>query len=181
MFPRIELCVNVPAKNKLQISKKTTATLVAIAVILTVLSVSFFSRLQVKGQSTNGGWLTELPDSYTQTILSGEIAVHHEGFQCVGFCVPDGVSYAYLKGNFTSTGNATNAAVTVMVWKAEDFSNWLCGRQSDRPEYNVDFMPAVSGNINLTLASGLYYVSIGSAAYNQTQTVSIKLDLSYGK
>jgi hypothetical protein len=173
--------LNVPSKTKPHIRKKTTAALVAVVVILTVLSVSFFSSLQVRGQSTNGGWLTELPDSYIETILSGEMAVHHEGFQCVGFCVPDGVSYASLQGSFNSTGNATNAAVTVMVWKAEDFSNWLCGRKCNPPEYNADFMPAVSGNMNLTLSSGLYYASIGSAAYNQTQTISIKLDLSYGK
>ncbi len=173
--------LNGSSKTKPHLRKKTTAALVAVVVILTVLSVSFFSSLQVRGQSTNGGWLTELPDSYTETILSGEIAVNYEGFQCVGFCVPDGVSYASLQGNFSSIGNATNAAVTVMVWKAEDFSNWLLGRQGNRPKYNADFMPAVSGNINLTLASGLYYASIGSAAYNQTQTLSIKLDLSYGK
>jgi hypothetical protein len=150
------------------------------AIIVTIVSAALCS-----GPANIGNLVGEAPEGipklHSENIISGQINVNANGFYCISVVVPEGALNATLQGGFISTGNATNHCVTVMVWRSDDFANWLCGRQSNPPEYNKDLMPMVSGNINVTLPSGIHYISIGSSAYMQEQTVSAQIDLTYSK
>jgi hypothetical protein len=151
------------------------------AVIIILISGAFCSSLGNSGNLNGADDPGYVPKLYAESVVSGQIALNAEGFYCVGFVVPEGALNAVLKGDFVSTGNATNNSVMLTVWSADDFANWLCGCQSGPPEYNKDLMPTAAGNINITLPSGIHYIFIDSAAYMQPQTVSAQIDLTYSK
>ena len=62
----------------------------------------------------------------------------------------------------------------------EDYINWQNGRQSST-YYNKDLVPMVTGNINIALPSGFYYIIFDSATYLSPKTVSAQIDLTYFK
>jgi len=174
----------LPSPNTMEkprTGRNITLGLIATVAIITILVSGAFCSSLANSSNSIGEPSGYVPKPYTETVVSGQIAVNDKGFYCVAFVVPEDALNAILQGNFSSTGNATNHCVTVMVWHSDDFANWLCGRQSNPPEYNKDLMPMVSGNINVTLPSGIYYISIGSSAYMQPQTVSAQIDLTYSK
>ena len=152
--------------------------LIAIVAITIILTSGILCVTLANGSNQNmGSILSYVPGPHTESVISGSIVLNPTGYYFTGFYVPENALNPVLQGNFTSAGNSTNNSVIVTVWSQTNFTNWLDGRQST-PCYNKDLMPMVTGNINVTLSSGEYFIVFSSASM-QAKTVSAQIDLTY--
>jgi hypothetical protein len=160
----------------------TVGLVATIAVIIVIIIASGALSLSAVNDSNSieGNNPDYLPTPYTVNVISGSIAVNANSYNCVSFSVPKGALNPVLQGNFTSSGDSQNNNVIVTVMSQTDFVNWQNGRQSST-YYNKDLFPMATGNINITLPSGTYYIVFGSATWMQAKTVSAQIDLTYSK
>jgi hypothetical protein len=176
-----------PQSNPNEIKKTHTGRFIAVrlvatvAVIIIIIAFGALSLGAVNNSNPNEGNNPDyLPTPYTVSVISGSIAVNANSYNYVTFSVPKGALNPVLQGNFTSSGDSQNNNVIVTVMSQTDFVNWQNGRQSST-YYNKDLLPMVTGNINITLPSGTYYIIFGSATYLSPKTVSAQINLIYSK
>ena len=150
-------------------------------VIVAVMITAILTSAILSGTTANSGNQNINPNNapcmHTQSVISCPIALNSNGLFLTGFNVPENALNPVLQGNFTSIGNSTNNNVVVTVWSQSEFINYLSGHNSS-PCYNKDLFPMASGNINVTLSSGDYFIVFGSASM-EGKTVSIQIDLTY--
>jgi hypothetical protein len=151
----------------------TVGLMATLAIIIIMIASGVFS-------SSVGNNPNYVPTPHTVSVISGSIVVNANSYSYVSFSVPKGALDSVLQGDFVSTGNGTNKNICPYVMSQKDFVNWQNGRQAST-YYNKDLMPMVTGNINITLPSGTYYLIFGSATYMQAKTVSAQIDLTYSK
>ena len=148
--------------------------IVTLAIVITIIASGALSLGTVNNPNYH-------PTSYTIGVISGPITVNSNSYNFVSFFVPEGALNPVLHGNFTSSGDSQNNNVIVTVMSQQDYINWQNGRQSSTYCYNKDLLPMVTGNINITLPSGFYYIIFDSATYLSPKTVSAQIDLTYSK
>jgi hypothetical protein len=172
-----------PSPNKIlnaHTGRNAAIGLIATAVIIVILTSGVLCATSANGINKNlGNDPDYVPTPHTVSVISESIVANPNGYYFTGFCVPEDALSPVLQGNFTSTGNSTNNSVIVTVWSQTNFINWLNGRQST-PCYNKDLMPMVTGNINVTLSSGQYFIVFGSASM-EAKKVLAQIDLTYSK
>ena len=152
------------------------ATAEVALVIMTVLAVSFcMGALSPQPNGDSGP--SYAPGFHCESVVSGSIALNPTGEYFMVFSVPKGASNATLTGNFTATGNSTNNDVIITVLSQKNFDNWLNGRNCNF-DYNPYLMPMLSGNINVTLPNGIYFITMSSAS-QQPKTVMAQIDLTF--
>jgi hypothetical protein len=160
--------------------KRHFARNLALEVMVVVMVTAILTSAILSGATTNSGNQNINPN-YTPDmpiqIISGSIALNPTGAYFTGFNVPEDALNPVLQGNFTSTGNSTNNNVVVTVWSQKEFINYLSGHDSS-PCYNKDLFPMATGNINVTLSSGNYFIMFGSGSIG-AKTVSVQIDLIY--
>ncbi len=154
--------------------------LIAAALILIILTSGVLSITPVKDTNKNAETDPNYVASiYTENVVSDSLVLNPSGHYFVGFYVIEDALNSILQGNYTCISNGTNNAVIVTVWSQKDFINYLDNRQAT-PCYNRDMMPMVTGNINVTLSSGNYFILFSGASVD-TKTVSVQIDLTYTK
>jgi hypothetical protein len=150
---------------------------VIVAVIITAILTSAILSDNAASSGNQNINPNNAPGMHTQGIISGSIALNPTGDYFTGFNVPENALNPVLQGNFTSIGNSTNNNVVVSVWSQKEFINYLNG-DSSSPSYNKDLFPMVTGNINITLSRGNYFIVFGSASM-EGKIVSVQIDLTY--
>ena len=161
------LPVQTPIKPKRHFARN-----LAVAVVVAVMVTAILTSSILSGAPTNSG-NQNINSNYTPAIVLTPMS----GAYFTGFGVPEDALNPVLQGNFTSTGNSTNNNVVVTVWSQKEFINYLSGHDSS-PCYNKDMFTMATGNINVTLSSGNYFIMFGSASLD-SKIVSIQIDLTY--
>jgi hypothetical protein len=164
----------LPSTNpKHGLSKKFSAALIIVAVIVTVFTTCVICS---PNQTPRDDSLV-VTAPYSVRVLSGPIFLNPTGIYVTGFSAPEGPKTCILQGNFTVISNCTNNAITVTIWSQQAFVDWIGCKSNAVPLYNRDMFPMISGTVNMTLPSGIY-IMVFSSASMEPKTVAAQFDLN---
>ena len=153
------------------------ALAVSVAVVITVILTSCMVNItQASGGSSS--YTNPVPGFHTENVMSGSIVLNPGGYFFRGFYVPDNAKNPILQVNYTVINNSTNSAAIVTIWSQQEFINYLNNHNGASPCYNQDMFPMASDSINVTLASGPYFILVSSATVN-TNILQAQINLTY--
>jgi hypothetical protein len=156
---------------------RNLALAVSVVVVLTVILTSCIFANVTQASGSSSSITNPVPGFHTENVMSGSIVLNPGGYFFKGFYVPDNAKNPVLQGNYTVINNSTNSAASVTIWSQQEFVNYLNNHNAS-PCYNRDMFPMPSDNVNVTLATGPYFIMVGSATGN-TNILQAQINLTY--